>query len=290
VIGADGFIGSHVVASALAAGASVAAVCVKDGWRLSAIADERLEVLSVADWDLHVQPADAVVLLAYEPPPSRSEAAWLEHELVVNNERTARAARAAAAEGARVIFASSADVYGAWHDGTVDESTPPEPETPYAKAKLAAEQTLATEVEDLAILRIGTVYGPSEHARRAIPAFIAACARGEAAVVHGDGSDVRDYIHVGDVAASVVSCVARRPGTDVFNIGSGVGRTTLDVLRAVAGVMGAEPRAHFEASARRPSRLVLDVMRARKQLGLRPREDFEAALREEIEWIGTNAA
>ena len=289
MIGADGFVGSNVVACALAAGASVAAVCVKDAWRLAAIADERLGVLLAADWHLHVPPADVVVLLAYEPPPSKSVAAWLEHELVVNAERTVSAARVAVASGARVIFASSADVYGAWHDRPVDEGVPPEPGTPYAKAKLATEERLASEADDLAIIRLGTVYGPSEHPRRAIPAFIAACARGEAAVVHGDGSDVRDYVYVGDVAASVLSCVVRRPDAAVFNIGSGVGRTTLEVLRAVAGVMGMEPNARFEPSERSPSRLVLDVTRARKELGLHCGSDFEAGLREEVEWLGAAA-
>lgn len=284
-MGADGFIGSHVVASALAAGAAVRAICVKDPWRLASLEHERLELEAGRSWwelgDLRI---DAVALLAYEPPPSYDPAGWLAHELEVNTAGAVRLARAARESGARLVFASSADVYGPWYEEPVDERVEPRPLTPYARAKLAAEDGIANEVADCALLRLATVYGPSEHVHRAIPAFIAAFARGEDPIVHGDGSDVRDYVYVGDVAAGIVNACCR-PGPRVLNLGSGIGRSTLDVLRSVAEAMGVNPKARFEPSPRAPTRLVLDPSRARAELDFAARTDFETALREEADWL-----
>ena len=279
VVGADGFIGAHVVALALAAGARVRAVCVRDPWRLSE--------LPVApelhpDWvELEGLDVDAIALLAYEPPASYEHEAWLKHELAVNTERALRLARSAPT----VVFASSADVYGPWHDGPVDEDFEPRPVTPYAQAKLATERALAGRSEQAVSLRLATVYGPSEHAARAIPSFICALAQGRSAVVHGDGSDVRDYVHVRDVAAAIVACCARPPTDKVLNVGSGTGRSTMDVLRSIGSVLGVESKARFEPASRAPSRLILRTTAGREAIGYRPREDFATGLREEAEWL-----
>lgn len=278
VVGADGFIGSHVVSSALAAGARVRAICAKDPWRLSALEVE--PEVRPRWWEFDDLEVDAVALVAYEPPASYEPDAWLAHELEVNTAGAVEVART----DARLVFASSADVYGPWFDEPVSEEVEPQPATPYARAKLTAERQMAEVTADCALLRLATVYGPSEHARRAIPVFIAALARGEEPVVHGDGSDVRDYVYVGDVAAAVVNACCG-PGSGVLNLGSGTGRSTLDVLRSVATAMGVSSEPRFEPAARVSSRLVLKSGRARSELAFAPRPDFEAALAEEAEWL-----
>ncbi len=278
MIGADGFIGSHVVACALAAGASVRAVCIRDPWRIEGLP---VEIERPARWSspgpLEV---DAVAILAYEPPPSYGDEEWLRHELEVNTE----GAVSLSSSAPRAVFTSSADVYGPFREGALDETAEPEPTTPYSRAKLVAEEGLSAATADHAVLRLSTVYGPSEHARRAVPAFIRALARGDDPVVHGDGSDVRDYVYVGDVAAAIVNaCSSTAAG--IFNIGSGIGRSTGDVLEAAAGVLGVPPRARFEPSPRAPTRLVLDSSRARSELDFEPGMDFESGLREEAGWL-----
>jgi UDP-glucose 4-epimerase len=185
----------------------------------------------------------------------------------------------------RFVFASSADVYGAWHEEPVAENVPPAPATPYAEAKLAVEKGLADGVADWVALRIATVYGPSEHERRAIPSFIRAALDRRPAVVHGDGSDVRDYVYVGDAAAAIVACCAHRLAAKIHNVGSGTGRSTMDVLRLIASVLGVEPKARFEPVSRAPSRLVLRTAAIQEAIGYRPREDFTTGLREEAEWL-----
>lgn len=287
VLGADGFIGSHVARIALGAGAHVSGICVKEPWRLADVGSPqlRLERLPGGLWwedqlEEHLAGAGALALLAYEPPRNENR---LEHELSVNTAGAERVAVAASAARVRVIFASSADVYGPWHEAPVSEETAPSPATPYAQAKLEAERRLAGM--GAVSLRIATVFGPGEDGPRAIPSFVRALRAGEKPMIHGDGSDLRDYIHVVDVAAAILNAAFGPPGDAVVNIGSGMGRTTVDVFRMVCRAMAATAEPEFAPRSRPQSRLVLRSERARNLLGFDPRTDFEAALAEEVEWL-----
>ncbi len=300
VLGADGFIGSHVVRAALAAGGHVDALCIKDPWRLRDLAEaERLRLEFVPEgrwWEASYSDAlsgaldetAALVLLAYEPPASGPEEMRLRHELDVNAAGTARIAAAAADSGCRAVFTSSADVYGPWHTEPVSESATPRPVTPYAHAKLEAERLLARShaVGSAVSLRLSTVFGLGEDGPRAIPSFVRALARGEAPVVHGEGADVRDYVHVSDVAGAIVNaCVRSLEGERALNVGSGTGRTTLDILNYVKEAMKIDREPRLEPANRPRSRLVLEIERARSVLSFAPNPDFAGALREEVRWL-----
>ena len=126
------------------------------------------------------------------------------------------------------MFTSSADVYGPWHEEPVTERTAPEPQTPYAEAKLEAERRLAEAAGSRSVvsLRLATVYGPGEDGPRAIPSFINAFLSDEVPVLHGGGRDVRDYVHVEQVAAAILNACTRPSPPATINIGSGVGRST----------------------------------------------------------------
>ena len=297
VLGADGFIGSWVARLALLAGARVVGLCVKSPWRLTGVTDERLRLEPVPGgrwWEpaqlnviARVLPgADAFVHLGYEPPAGGLDpAARAEHEHAVNVAAAARIVPVAGAAGARIVFASSADVYGPWHDEPVDESTPPAPATPYAEAKLAAER-LVLESPGARCLRIATVFGPGELGPRAIPSFASALARGEPATLHGDGADLRDYVGVAEVAAAVVNATSPEvQGPALLNLGSGAGRTTRSVLEVVAAALAVEPVARSVPSTRAPSRLVVDAAVARTALGFAADPDFAAAVQREARWL-----
>ncbi len=146
-------------------------LCIKDPWRIEDLSVDKMSVPRWWEADLSLE-ADALILLAYEPPPTGVDR--LEHELRVNAAGAERVARTAAGT---VVFASSADVYGPWHEDAVTENTPPEPATPYAEAKLEAERRLS--VLDCISLRIATVFGPGENGPRAIPSFVRALTAGE---------------------------------------------------------------------------------------------------------------
>lgn len=293
VLGADGYIGSHVVQAALAAGASVVAVCIKEPWRLEGVAAEIHMLPDTAWW---TEPAwraisaaaadvDAAALLFYRPPTTTDPEEQRVHERTVNTEGASRIAANLSRAGIRAVFASSADVYGPWHDCAVSELAEPAPGTPYAAEKLEAERRVLG-VGDATVLRIATAYGPGENGSRAIPSFTRALSCGERPRVDGDGADIRDYVHVVDVAAAVVNAAfGDTLGGLTLNVGSGVGRSTLEALAAVAAALTAEPSPDFRAATRPPSRLVLDCTAASSALSLAPRHDFDAAVAAEVRWL-----
>ena len=297
VLGADGFIGSWVVRMGLAAGATVVALCVKQPWRLAGLADERLrcEEMPGGRWwqpaqhDVLARVLDgsgALVHLAYEPPATALDhAGRRRHEYDVNAKAAARIGTLAAAAGARTVFASSADVYGPWHDDIVDEQTQAAPKTPYAEGKLIAERLLLEHAGALC-LRLATVFGPGELGPRAIPAFVRALASAQPATVHGDGLDLRDYVGVVEIAAAIINATATDVAmAPVLNLGSGVGRTTSSVLEAVARALDVDPCARFVASSRAPSRLIVDPSAAGRALGFAAAPDFVAAIAREARWL-----
>jgi UDP-glucose 4-epimerase len=229
--------------------------------------------------------ADAFIHLAYQPPPAGFDlTARAHHERTVNTEATAALAQAAG--DVPVVFASSADVYGTWHDAAVTEEAAPNPSTPYAVAKLEAEIALGDRAT---VLRLATVYGPGELVPRAIPSFIKAGLGGRKAVLHGSGRDVKDYVPLEAVADAFVAAAQAPPnGPRVYNISSGVGRSTAAVLDAVARVLCTVPAVDDVPSPRAPTHLVVLPERARSELEFDPDADFDAALLAEAAWLDAN--
>lgn len=300
IIGADGFIGSHLTRIAVSSGASVTAVCVNGDWRLRGIKGiDTVPVTGGRWWSTAFEPtlrrclrgSDTVALLAYSPARDQSPDAREEHERSTNVAGALRIVDLAAAHAVRLVFASSSEVYGNWHERPIAESTPVSPHTPYAKAKVVVERAvggLARRIEGSCSLRIATVYGPGENGPRAIPSFMRAYLQGELPVIHGEGSDVRDYIHVRDVARAFLSaCFTSPPLPEAVNVGSGEGRTTMNVLEEVASTFKRSPDARHVASPRPATRSVLDPKLASQTLEFRPQELFGAGLQEEARWLAT---
>jgi UDP-glucose 4-epimerase len=152
-------------------------------------------------------------------------------------------------EPTRVVFGSTTAVYGG-QEGTHREDTTPAPGNPYAATKLAAEQligyTAATGRIAAVTLRCANVAGAvagvgDSDTTRIIPKALAVAAGVEhLLVVNGDGSALREYIHVADVADAYARALgAARPGEhQVFNVGSSHPVSVADVITAVGHVAG----------------------------------------------------
>lgn len=197
----------------------------------------------------------------------------------------------------RLVYSSSASVYGTPRDEQVVEATATGPESPYGETKLIGEWLAA----DLAVaaglhhtsLRyfnvVGSsyddVYDASPH--NLFPLVFRALDAGEQPRVNGvdyptpDGSCVRDYIHVGDLADAHVLAAARlEEGADLrpaYNIGSGDGASVLEVIAAMGRVLGRDLSPVI--GGRRPgdpARIVADGTLARADLGWTPQHDLDA--------------
>ncbi|MFE5672455.1 UDP-glucose 4-epimerase GalE [Agromyces sp. NPDC056523] len=192
----------------------------------------------------------------------------------------------------RIVFSSSAAVYGTPDVDLVTEATPKHPESPYGESKLVGEWLLAdqgratglrhTSLRYFNVVGSGTddVYDPSPH--NLFPLVFDALLDGRTPRINGtdyptpDGTCVRDYIHVADLADAHVAAARRLDAGDpieaVYNLGSGDGVSVGEIMREVANVTGIafEP----EAAPRRagdPARIVASGELAARDLDWRMR-------------------
>jgi UDP-glucose 4-epimerase len=191
----------------------------------------------------------------------------------------------------RLVFSSSAAVYGVPGTPSVSERSPVRPVNPYGQSKLTAEQLIAAaaRAHDLSwvALRYFNAVGAGgprlgdQGTANLIPLAFHAIRTGEPLVVAGDrwptpdGTPVRDYVHVSDLAEA--HClVARSPGsTGVYNVGAGRGHSVREVLSAVGLATGREvPQRAGPPRPGDPPAVVARIDRISRELGWRPRHDL----------------
>jgi UDP-glucose 4-epimerase len=193
----------------------------------------------------------------------------------------------------RVVFISSGSVYGDQAAQPLRESAFPDPRSPYAVSKLAAEYYVRT-IGDLwgietVSLRVFNAYGPGQrlppsHAP-VIPNFLRQVIRGSSLVMHGEGSQTRDYVFVEDAVSAMISA-ATAPNMNhmVINIGSGAETSIRDLVRIIMEVTGVKAEA-IANSRTDPgvSRMCADLTLAREKLGYQPRISLDQGLRLTLE-------
>jgi UDP-glucose 4-epimerase len=188
----------------------------------------------------------------------------------------------------RVVFTSSATVYGSQPRQPVSESSWPNPKVPYAVSKLAAELYLfalgeLNGVETIA-LRIFNAYGPGQRIPPAhapvVPSFIKSVLTHASLVVHGDGKQTRDFVYVDDVVEALVAA-ASSPGVSgsIVNIGSGEETSIHGLIATVGQVTRCQPEVIYNPQESGGiARLVADLSRARQLLGYEPRVSLRTGL------------
>jgi UDP-glucose 4-epimerase len=180
----------------------------------------------------------------------------------------------------RVVLASSGAVYGDLGEQPLKETTTPDPRSPYAVSKLAAEYYVRTIGTlwgiDTVSLRIFNAYGPGQHLPAShppvVPHYLRQAQRGGTLVVHGDGRQTRDFVYVDDVISGMVAA-ATAPNVDgmVINIGSGTETSITELIRCVQDVTGSNAEVIYSPKAPGGvSRLCADLTVAKEKLNYRP--------------------
>jgi UDP-glucose 4-epimerase len=196
--------------------------------------------------------------------------------------------------GRKIVFASSGGtVYGVPRAVPITEDHPTHPITSYGIVKLTIEKYLelyrVLHGVDYCALRIANPFGERQRiasGQGAVTTFLQRAYRGEPIEIWGDGSVVRDYLYVGDVAEALVRALDHRGGRKVINIGSGVGRDLNEILAVIETVIGRPverryvPARNFDVPAN-----VLDIGLARAELGWQPTTPFEEGLRRTLRWV-----
>ncbi|CAN5755829.1 NAD-dependent epimerase/dehydratase family protein [soil metagenome] len=283
VTGGAGFIGSHVVEALLARNVAVTVLDdFSSGHETNVPDDPRVRVVrgDAADHDPVADAMDGcthVVHLAAIASVERSmnDPIGTHRSNLVATLQVLERCRVVGIE--RLVYASSAAVYGNAQLPPVTESGPLSPSTPYAIDKLAGESYLRFYEHTYGVpsiaLRFFNVYGPRQVSDSpysgVISLFMRRAAEGAAVTIHGDGLQTRDFVYVGDVAATITACIELEgtPTSTIMNLGSGTPTNLLELLDAIEDVCGTRVERTFAAP--RPGDVrhsVADVTRLRENV------------------------
>ena len=188
----------------------------------------------------------------------------------------------------RVVFISSGAVYGEQSTQPVIETAKPNPQSPYAVSKLAAEYYVRTIGKlwgiETVCLRVFNAYGPGQHLPPAhapvIPNFLRQAVLNGTLVVHGDGNQTRDYIYVDDVVNAMVNASsASEVDQLIINIGSGDDTSVRQLVQLVLGITATKPTVMYnQRDDRGPDRMCANMQLAREKLNFTPLVSLEKGL------------
>ena len=180
------------------------------------------------------------------------------------------------------LFASTNAVAGDVGRKTINEQVPLKPLTPYAATKAAGEMLLAAYSASYGMngvaLRFSNVYGPGMEAKDSfVPRLMRAARDAKGVQIYGDGTQLRDLVHVDDVVAGILT--AWRTGrSGPLILGSGQSVTVNDIVEAARSVTGAElPTEHVPPKPGEMPAVIIDISAART-LGYAPRFDLKAGI------------
>jgi UDP-glucose 4-epimerase len=257
VTGGAGFIGSHLVDSLLADGHSVRVLDDLSTGKAANLAQgavlEQADIADTAALDRVFAGADGCFHLAAIASVQRANEAWAETHRVNQGGTVAVLDAARRAGRVKLVYASSAAVYGDAGAAPARETQPCAPMTAYGADKLGCEHHAAVGWRVHGVPNFGlrpfNVYGPRQDPHSpysgVISIFAARAQAGQELVLHGDGGQTRDFLHVHDAVAhfrAAFDLLGRRAGAYVANACTGRPTTILALADMLAALTGTSPR------------------------------------------------
>lgn len=195
-----------------------------------------------------------------------------------------------------IFFSSGGTVYGIPRNTPISEDYPTNPICSYGIHKLAIEKYLHFYYHnygiDYAILRISNPYGERQdfHGHQgAVSVFSYKALKKEPVEIWGDGLIVRDYIHVSDVISAAVALLWYKGDYKVFNIGSGIGMSLLEVVHAIEKVVEYSVKLKFMPARDVDTPVnILDVVRAKRFLSWSPKVNFSEGIDWTVRYIASS--
>lgn len=215
---------------------------------------------------------------------------------------------------ARFLHVSTDEVYGSLGpaDPAFTEATPYRPNSPYAASKAASDHLVRSFVETYGmpalITNCSNNYGPYQHPEKLIPLMIIHALEGKDLPIYGDGSNVRDWLHVSDHCEALLDVIERGGIGETYNIGGGNERNNRDVVGMICDTLDRAFAADTRLAARFPScppatggacrqlmtfvtdrpghdrRYAIDATKLATELGRRSSVDFTSGLGQTVQW------
>jgi len=219
-----------------------------------------------------------------------------------------------AIDHARFLHVSTDEVYGSLgpHDPAFSESSPYRPNSPYAASKAASDHLVRSHVSTYGmpalITNCSNNYGPYQHPEKLIPLMIIHALEGKKLPIYGDGSNVRDWLHVSDHCQALISVIERGRVGETYNVGGGNERNNRDVVGLICDTIDRAFAADDGLAARFPScpaasgascrslishvtdrpghdrRYAIDATKLRTEIGKQSGVGFETGLPQTVRW------
>ena len=208
------------------------------------------------------------------------------------------------AAGFRFLHVSTDEVYGSLGDtGYFTEATPFAPNSPYSASKAASDHLVRAfhHTYGLPVLttNCSNNYGPFQFPEKLIPLMVQKLIGDQPLPVYGDGSNVRDWLYVGDHCAAIRDVLARGRIGETYNVGGDAERRNIDVVHALCDALdqrrpradGQSRRVQITFVKDRPGhdkRYAIDASKLKRELGWAPTVSFEQGLARTIDWYLAN--
>ncbi len=290
VTGAAGFIGSHMVDALLAGGYEVRALDDLSSGRMENLKHhannpkltfETLDVRALPEKSRLFQGASFVFHFAGigDIVPSVDQPVEYLSVNIMGTVKTLEAARYARIK--KFIYAASSSCYGATADVPTNEDAKIQPEYPYALSKYLGEQSVRhwNKVYNLLTvsIRIFNAYGPRSRTTGAYGAvfkvFLAQKLAGKPYTIVGDGTQMRDFVFVTDVARAFLSAAESDKAYEIYNLGAGKPQSVNRLVELLGG-----EKVHIPKRPGEPDCTWADISKIQKELQWRPQVSFEAGV------------
>ncbi|MFN2365517.1 MAG: dTDP-glucose 4,6-dehydratase [Desulfurivibrionaceae bacterium] len=210
-------------------------------------------------------------------------------------------------EGFRFLHVSTDEVYGSLgaSDQAFTETSPYAPNSPYSASKASSDHLVRAchHTYGLPVLttNCSNNYGPYQFPEKLIPLVIMNALKGRDLPVYGDGTNIRDWLYVGDHCAAIRAVLAEGAVGEVYNIGGNQEKTNLEIVRTVCDILdeltpessGAPYNRLITFVKDRPGhdfRYAIDATKIAREIGWTPAETFESGIRKTVSWYLDNPA
>ena len=189
---------------------------------------------------------------------------------------------------------STDEVYGSLQSGSASEDSPLEPNSPYAASKAAADLIVRSYFRtyglNVVITRSSNNYGPYQYPEKLIPLFVLNLIQGKKVPIYGNGTNIRDWIHVDDNCNAIYKVLMGGNAGETYNIGGGNEFSNLEVAEDITRLMGFD-NSKFEFVQDRAGhdfRYSVDASKIRDELKFIPSIEFASGLADTINWYQNN--
>lgn len=197
----------------------------------------------------------------------------------------------------RMLHVSTDEVYGSIDEGKFYENSPIEPNTPYSSSKaggdLQARAHFISFKTPVVVTRGGNNYGPWQYPEKLIPFFVTRLIDGKKVPLYGEGTQVREWIHVMDHCEGIDAALHKGQLGQIYNIGDERNeKENREVVRILLDETGRDEslvkKIEDPRKGAHDKRYSMGTEKAQSELGWAPKQDFEQALRETVRWYKDN--